>query len=172
MRGCGIALPLMALLIVCAGCAVGGSTTTAGRATSAPPPLATPTSGTVQGTVQDYATLVTALTAAGATVQLGRELPPDDIFGAPSRDILVNGSAHMSVFEYLTTAAAADVATCFHGGQKRCPGERSDTIIDYVAPPHLYLAGRVLVLYAGAAASMLELLASVLGPPVDEGHWG
>jgi hypothetical protein len=172
MRGCSLAFTLVALLLVCAGCDLGRSATMQGGTSSAPPPFAPPTSGTVQGTVQDYATLVTALTAAGAAVQLGRELPPGDIFGAPSRDILVNGRAHMSVFEYPTAAAAADVAACFHGGQKRCPGERSDTIIDYVAPPHLYLAGRVLVLYTGAAASMLELLASVLGPPVDEGHWG
>jgi hypothetical protein len=76
----------------------------------------------------------------------------------------------MSVFEHPTAVAAADEVACFHGGQKRCPGEHCDTLIDYVAPPHLYMAGRVLVLYAGAAASMLELLASVLGQPVDEGH--
>lgn len=157
----------MALLLVCAGCNVGGSVTTHGGTSSAPARFVTPTSGTVQ----DYATLVTALTAVGATVQPGQQHPPNVIFDAPSRDMLVNRSAHLSVYEYPTTAAAKAEAGCFHGGDKRCPGAQGGSIIDYVAPPHLYLARRVLVLYVGTASTTLELLASVLGPPVDEGHW-
>jgi hypothetical protein len=116
--------------------------------------------------------LVTALTAAGATVELRRELPRSVIFDAPSRELLLNGGAYLSVYEYPTAAAARAEASCFHGGQKQCPGASGGASIDYVAPPHLYLAGRILVLYAGTASTTLQLLASVLGPPVDEGHWG
>jgi hypothetical protein len=133
--------------------------------------VTTPTSATAQGTVHDYATFVTALTAGGATVQLGPEYPPNPIFDAPLHVVEVNGSTHLSVYEYPTATAAADEAACFHGGQKRCPGSQGGSVIDYAAPPHLYLAGRVLVLYVGTAPTMLDLLTSMLGPPVDEGHW-
>jgi hypothetical protein len=58
---------------------------------------------------------------------------------------------------------------------KRCPGEQGGTIIDYVASPHLYLdlclACWILVLYVGITSIMLQLLASVIGPPMDEGRW-
>jgi hypothetical protein len=175
MRRCSFAftaITLTALLLVCAGCAVGGFARSAGGATSAPAPVATLTSGTVQGTVQDYATLIAALTAAGATAQPGQDHPPSIPFDASSRELWVNGSAYLSVYEYPTAAAALAEASCFHGGQKRCPGASANTIIDYLAPPHLYLAGRILVLYAGTDSTTLQLLASVLGPPVDEGHWG
>jgi len=83
-----------------------------------------------------------ALTAAGATVQPGPERPPSIIFDAPSRELWVNGSAHLSVFEYPTTAAAKAEAEGFHGGDKQCPGERGGSIIDYAAPPHLYWRAR------------------------------
>ena len=139
----------------------------AGGASSAPTSVSTPTSVIVQ----DYATLVAALTAAGATVQPGQEHPPSSIFDAPSHDLLVNGSALLGVYEYATAAAAMTEAGCFHGGDKQCPGEQGGSTIDYAAPPHLYLAGRILVLYVGTTATTLQLLASVLGPPVDEGHW-
>jgi hypothetical protein len=166
MRGCSLAFTLMALLLICAGCDLGRSATTQGGASAAPTPFATPTSGTVQ----DYATLVSALTAAGATVQPGPQHPPNVIFDAPSRDLRVNGSIHLSVYEYPTAAAAMAEASCFHGGDKWCPGAQGGSSIDYVAPPHLYLAGRALVLYVGTTATTLQLLASVLGPPVDERH--
>src|SRR5262245_42583188 len=162
MRRCSLACTLTALLLVCAGCAVGGSAPRAGGASSVSPPLASPTSVVVQGTVQDYATLAAALTAAGAIVQPGAEHPPDVTFDAPSHELLVNGSAHLTVFEYPTTAAATAMAGCFHGGDKECPGEQGGTIIDYAAPPHLYLAGRILVLYVGTTVTTLQLLASVL----------
>src|SRR5262245_19793782 len=102
MRGCSIAFTLLTLLFVSAGCGVGGSATTQGGMSSASAPIGTPTSVTVQ----DYATLVTALTAAGATVQPGQEHPPNIIFDAPSRDMLVNGSVDLSVYEYPASAAA------------------------------------------------------------------
>jgi hypothetical protein len=176
MRRSVIAFTLLALLVVCAGCDVGGATTTPGHATTAPPPSATSTSGTLQGaaqgSVQDYATFVTGLNASGATVLLGPEHPASVLFDAPYHVVEVNGSARLIVYEYPTTAAAADEAACFHGGDKRCPGEQGGTIIDYAAPPHLYLAGRILVLYVGTASTTLQLLTRVLGPPVDEGHWG
>src|SRR5262245_8554037 len=102
----GFAFALAALLIVCAGCAVGGG------ASSARTPVATSTSVSGQGTVQDYATLVAALAAAGATAQPGEEHPPDSIFDAPSHDLLVNDSALLSVFEYATADAAKARAGC------------------------------------------------------------
>src|SRR5262249_35029328 len=149
---------LLALLVVCAGCAVRGSATTQGSASSTSTPVETPASGSVQGAVHDYATFVTALTATGATVHLGPEYPPNVIFGAPLHVVEVNGRMQVSVYEYPTATAAADEGACFHGGQKQCPGAQGGSMIDYAAPPHLYLAGRVLVLYVGAAPTMLELL--------------
>ena len=158
----GLAITLTALLLICVGCAAGEG------ASSARAPVATSTRVSGQGTVQDYTTLVAALTAAGARAQPGQEHSPDSIFDAPSRELLVNDGALLSVFEYATAEDAKARASCFHGGEKRCPGDQVGISIDYVAPPHLYLAGRILVLYVGDTSTTLQLLASVLGPPVDE----
>jgi hypothetical protein len=38
------------------------------------------------------------------------------------------------------------------------------TIVDWVAPPHFFLKGRVLVLYVDNDAAVLRLLQSLLGP--------
>src|SRR5262245_34716700 len=133
----GLAFTLPALLLVCVGCAVGSGSSSATAAG------ASPTRVSDEGPVQHYTTLVATLTAAGASVQPGQEHPPDNIFDAPSRELLVNGSATLSVFEYATAAAAKARASCFHNGDKRCPGDQVGFSIDYVAPPHLYLAGRI-----------------------------
>src|SRR5262245_7326355 len=63
----GLAIILPALLLMCIGCAGGMGAPTATT------PVATPTRASDKGTVQDYATLVAALTAAGATAQPGEE---------------------------------------------------------------------------------------------------
>jgi hypothetical protein len=43
-------------------------------------------------------------------------------------------------------------------------GGTATTIVDWVAPPHFFLKGRVLVLYVGSDPAVQKLLAGVLGP--------
>lgn len=157
---------VLSLPLVLAGCGAGARATT--RLVAAPSATATPATPSSGTAVHDYATLVRALTAAGATVQAGQPQPAGVIFSVPGREVTLNGTAHLSAFEYPDATAAAGEAACFHGGDKMCPGANSAAMIDYVAPPHLYRAGRVIVVYVGSDAATLHLLASVLGPPFDE----
>lgn len=62
-------------------------------------------------------------------------------------------------FQYESTqAAAADAATFGPDGSPR------GVHIDWLAPPHLYLKGSVLVIYVGADHAVTSLLTELLGP--------
>jgi hypothetical protein len=43
------------------------------------------------------------------------------------------------------------------------PGPPGPFSVDWVKPPHLYQAGRIIVIYIGTNASLLHLLVGILG---------
>lgn len=109
------------------------------------------------GPVEDYASLVEALRAAGATVE-----PADTVeqafFSVTGQIIKVNG-ADMQVFEYeAAEAMEADASQVAPDG-----GSVGTSMVTWMATPHFFKSGRALVLYVGDDAAALELLASVLG---------
>jgi hypothetical protein len=120
----------------------------------------------MQLTALSYTGVRDALRAHGESVQEGGLDPQSDLGGADHR-LNVNG-AGIDVFEYRTTLGASldasrissDGSTIsrgfgpFGGGTAR---------INYVAPPHWFHAGRVLVRYVGRDDSMLTLLRTMLG---------
>lgn len=110
------------------------------------------------GPVEDYASLVDALRAAGATVEPGDEVY-QDFFTVDGRIIQVNG-ADVQVFEYETPEAMeAEAALVAPDG-----GSVGTSMIMWMDTPHFFKAGRILVLYLGDDAAVLDLLEGALGP--------
>jgi hypothetical protein len=67
--------------------------------------------------------------------------------------------ADVQLFEYRSAAAAATDAHMI-----RADGSgTATTTVDWVAPPHFFLKGRVLVIYVGTDPAVVNLLTSVLG---------
>lgn len=83
------------------------------------------------------------------------------------RHLTVDG-AGVDVFEYSTAAGASLDATRISPDGSTItsglgPFGASVAVVDFIAPPHWYHAGRVIVLYAGQDATLLALLRTILG---------
>ena len=133
-----------AVIALVAGC--GG---TAGPAS----PTATP-----QGkSVTDDTSLVDALRAAGAKVEMGDEVE-QPFFPVPGKVIQINGQG-VQVFVFADEAAAqAAAATVPPDGTTF-----KTMIVDWMAPPHFYQRGRIIALYVGTDAATIQLLTTLLG---------
>ena len=111
------------------------------------------------GSALTYSGLVARLRTAGATV-----IPGDPIeqpfLSVPGRFLKVNGT-DVQVFEYATT----DVV---EGDASRVAPDGcavGNTVhINWIAPPHFYKQGRLIVIYIGSDTDILSLLSSALGP--------
>ena len=111
-----------------------------------------------RNTVTDYASLVEALKAAGATVEASD--PVSQAFLSPEgQGLKVNGQ-DIQVFEYPDEAAAEQEA------QTISPNGSSTTttMITWIDAPHFYRSGKLIVIYIGSDAGTLEIFESLLGP--------
>lgn len=155
---------LLLLAALAAGCAgPAAATPTAGLPADTPETGSTPTGEPRGGAVEDYDSLVEALTGAGATVEEAGEVE-QPFFDVSGRIIKVN-DADVQVFEF-EDEAAAQAAADLVGSD----GIVFDTIIvDWIATPHFYRSGRIIVLYVGEDAGVQQLLEAALGAPFAEG---
>ena len=116
---------------------------------------------------QNYAVLVDALRASGATAEdTGPVNSP--ILGGEVRSLRVNGET-LQVFEYANEADAATDAARLSPDGTTYRGPNRVIAVDYIAPPHVYRSGRIIVIYAGRDASLPRLLETLLGPQVAGG---
>lgn len=107
--------------------------------------------------VTSYANLMTALHAAGATVDGGAAISQPFLSGV-GRIMKVNG-ADVQAFEYTSPAAAeADAVRINADGSGT-----ATTLVTWVGPPHFYRTGPLLVLYVGSQGDVIRLLEAVLG---------
>lgn len=120
-----------------------------------------------QVTAFSYTDLKDALRARGASVQEG-EAASALTFQGTGHGLRVNG-AQVVAYEYGTTVAAQlDAArvspdgSTFQGGIGPFGG--TAVSVDWVAPPHHFKQGRVIVTYIGNDEAIVRLLISVLGP--------
>lgn len=110
------------------------------------------------GPATDYTSFVDNLEAAGATVEPAGEII-QDFFSVKGQAIKVNGE-DVQVFEYTDQSTAEAEAALVSAD-----GSSIGTSLPFwVAPPHFYKAGRVVVLYVGENLAVTDLLGSVLGP--------
>jgi len=124
------------------------------------PEIAPPVSdgGPVGASVQDYASLIDSLRGAGATVEPGDQL--EQAFFAVKGQIIKVNSADVQVFEYETAESMeADAAQVAPDG-----GSVGTSMVTWMAAPHFYKAGRILVLYVGDDQAILDLLEDTLSP--------
>jgi hypothetical protein len=166
----GPMLYLSLLAAVLSACGNQAVVTEVPEATTTVPPAATesviePTSAPEaepsmagEATAQDYAGLVSALEAAGATVEAAGEVQ-QPFFGPPGQVIKVNG-ADVQVFEYPEAEVVAHDAD-----QVANDGSSIGTqVMMWMATPHFYKSGKLIVLYVGDDGTVISLLIRALGP--------
>lgn len=108
--------------------------------------------------VEDLDSFVEAVQSAGADVEFG-DTVDQAFFSVPGQIIKVDGT-DVQVFEYAT---AQDMGT--EASQVTEDGSSIGTsMVSWMAPPHFYRSGRLLVLYVGEDQAVIDLLESVIGP--------
>jgi len=112
-----------------------------------------------QVTALSYPALVTRLRDAGATVSAAGAVR-QPFFSVGGRMLEVNGE-DVQTFEYPTTLAME-----LDARQVAPDGDAVGTAvhIGWVASPHFFKQGRLIVLYVGGDAGVQSLLAKALGP--------
>lgn len=109
-------------------------------------------------TVVDVASLTEALESAGLTVEIGDSVE-QEFFAVPGQIIRVNG-ADVQVFEYESPEAMeADASQVAEDG-----GSVGTSMMMWMAAPHFYKTGRILVLYLGDDQKVMDVLTGALGP--------
>lgn len=109
------------------------------------------------GPVTDYVSLIDGLRAAGATVEPAGTVD-QPFFTVQGRMIAVDGR-DVQVFEYPDAASMEDAA----GDVSADGGSVGTSMIGWVEPPHFYKTARLVVLYVGTDAGVMQLLEDVLG---------
>lgn len=107
--------------------------------------------------LKTIAELVKKLRAGGATVEMKGEKIEQPFFSPPGQNLNVNGET-AQVFEY-ENAAAADT----EAAQIKPDGTTETTLITWVAPPHFFKSGNLIVLYVGEKADVIKALENALG---------
>jgi hypothetical protein len=134
--------------------------TTVLPAAPAPPLPATMTSH--GGPVRDHVSLVDNLRGRGLTVTPVGPISQPFLHGDGTRLAITGpgiGAAEIQSYEYDTAdGAAADAATFRPDGTPRT------VMVDWVSAPHLYLRGRVIVVYVGTDPGVTSTLTDLLGP--------
>ncbi|HEV2013498.1 MAG TPA: hypothetical protein VGR77_06420 [Candidatus Dormibacteraeota bacterium] len=116
------------------------------------------------GPVQDQVSLIDALRKS-LTVDISGTVAQPFLRPQSGTTVRLSGAslaapADLQLFEYGSAAAAGADAH-----QIRADGSGTPTtIVDWVAPPHFFLKGRVLVIYVGNDPAVISLLGGVLGP--------
>jgi len=108
--------------------------------------------------VEDIAGLVDGLAAAGATAELSGTV--EQPFFNPEGQVISVDGQDVQAFEF-DSASTADAAA-----EEVSPDGTSvgASIMMWMATPHFYKSGRLIVLYVGDQQETMDLLADVLGP--------
>ncbi len=144
------------LLLALSGCDSSGGGAYGGSGSA--PATATPAAATVQ----DRASLMAALQQGGAKVSSEGAIQ-QPFLSVSGQSLNVNGQS-VQTFEYATAAAMAVDA-----GKIGPDGSIPTMMISWIAQPHFYKAGRLLVIYPGTDAPTLAALKAALGDPFATG---
>ena len=113
------------------------------------------TASAVKPALRNLRQLINALKTRGKKVRRkGRVEQP---FLSVKGQIITIDGEDVQVFEY-RTAHAADFDA------QNVSGPNSTSLAMWIAPPHFFRSGRLIVLYVGEAPSVLEALGDLLGP--------
>lgn len=109
------------------------------------------------GPVSDYASLVAHLGAAGAVVGASGTVS-QPFFGPQGRVLTVNGG-EVQAFEFPSVEEADSVAATISPSGSSI----GTSMVGWVAPPHFYKAGRLIVIYVGNASGVINALQAAMG---------
>ena len=161
----------LVVVMLAAACSTPAGNTVAigvtGASPTASPPASLPTedsSGATTpvavshgGPVVDYVSLVDQLRGTGATVAPAGEIE-QPFFSGKGLVIKVNGD-DVQVFEFAAASAAdAEASRVAPDG-----GSIGTNMVSWIAQPHFYKAGKIIVLYVGNPGAVTVLLARVVG---------
>jgi len=158
-----VCLALATALLLTA-CAQTGPETTPG----APSPAASDRVGH-GGPVRDHAGFIDALRARGLTVQVGGPAEQPFLRGKGTQ-LRVSGAgipaSEIQSYNYDQAELGSDAARAVaeDTAQIGADGNPATTKIMWVAPPHLYRAERLVVIYTGSDPKVQQLLSELLGP--------
>jgi hypothetical protein len=126
---------------------------------NSPRPRATPSAQPVS----DYASFVQALDAAGFTSGHGARTR-SELFAVPDRTLFVQHGS-VSTYEYPNEEALNRVRSSISPDGYSVPTKAGGVaMVDWVATPHFFRAGRLLVVYVGDKRRTLKALDLLLGP--------
>jgi hypothetical protein len=126
-----------------------------------------PVPADVAETVQPVASfdqLVAALAAAGISVEDPGETLSQPFFEPPARRIRLDGE-ELQVFAFGSQAQAESAAATISPGGF----EIGTSMVSWVATPHFYQAGDLIVLYVGDQAAIVSALEAAMGPQIAGG---
>ncbi len=109
------------------------------------------------GPVKDYVSLIDNLRASGAIVNPSGDIS-QPFFSVKGQIITVNG-VDVQVFEY-QDAVAADAEAALVSPDGSSIGT---TMMNWVASPHFYKKDKLIVLYVGDTAAIINMLETMLG---------
>jgi hypothetical protein len=109
------------------------------------------------GPVTDHVSLVDNLRAAGAEVEPAGNIE-QPFFPVQGQVISVDGE-DVQVFEFPDADSAEEAASSVSPDGSAI----GTTMVSWVAPPHFYRAGRVIVIYVGSNQEAISVLENVLG---------
>jgi hypothetical protein len=117
------------------------------------------------GPVQDQVSLIDTLRGKNVTVDITGTISQPFLKAQSGTAVRISGgplttAADLQLLEYgSASAASADAKRISPDGFGVGTAH-----VDWVAPPHFYLKGRVMAIYIGSDQAVLSLLGSVLGP--------
>lgn len=127
----------------------------------------TPVPGDTQRQAMGMNEFITKLKAAGATVVPGTKLN-QPFMAVVGNTLTVNGE-QVQVYEYASASGADRQAAGISPDGTSFTTSSSSGVptgasqVDWIKSPHLYKAGKLIVIYVGTTASVLHLLDGVLG---------
>jgi hypothetical protein len=113
---------------------------------------------------------ISSLGSAGATVQ-DKGSASEPFFSAPGRLLLVDGQ-EVRVFRFASDGDAIAVANAVSPdgySVGASGGLTTVSQVDWVAKPHFYQSGTLIILYVGDDAATRQLLSADVGPPFAGG---
>ena len=116
-----------------------------------------PTDVSPGGPVSDYASLVVNLRAAGAAVVASGAVSQP--FFAPQGRVLTVNDGEVQAFEFPSVEEANTVAATISPSGSSI----GTSMVGWVAPPHFYKAGTLIVIYVGSDEDVINLLKAAMG---------
>jgi hypothetical protein len=176
MRTPLVAVLLAATLASCTSSSIGEAPAPASPPTSSTSPI--PKTSPVGQPVTDYASFTEALAEAGFTVEHG-DRTGTDLFAVPGQAVLID-RVQVYAYEYPNQKALDEVRSSISpDGYSLGTPSGGSAIVEWVATPHFFAAGKLLVVYVGDTRRTLKALRLLLGAqfaggsalPLDQEVW-